>query len=138
MWEMLNSNKSAVAFLLFLLGQVVLAVVWAAHLDQRVTELAAKVEILDAVGGRQVHSTLARVTNLERGLDKIGEMMTKLPVFDERITVLKQQLVELNQQSKAIYKLQSDNGTPVDIDNLPDNLKAPLKKLQREIEEESK
>jgi hypothetical protein len=138
MWDMLNSNKSAVAFILFLLGQVVLALVWGAHLDQRVTELAAKVEILDSVGGRQVHSTLARITNLERSLDKIGDMLTKLPVIDERITMIKEQLVEMNQQTKAVYKLQSENSTPVDIDNLPERLKAPLQKLQKEIEEEVK
>jgi hypothetical protein len=138
MWEMLNDNKSAVAFILFLLGQVVLALVWGAHLDQKVTELAAHVEVLDAVGGRQVHSTLARIANLERSLDKIGEILTKMPVIDERITVLRQQVVELNQQTKAVYKLQSENSTPVDIDNLPEHLKAPLQKLQKELDEESK
>lgn len=138
MWEMLNSNKNAVAFILFLVGQIVLALMWAAHTDQKVTELAAKVEILDSVGGRQVHATLARVSNLERSLEKIGETLTKLPVFDERITVLKQQLVELNQQTKAVYKLQSDNSTPVDINNLPDRLKAPLQKLQKELDEDAK
>ena len=138
MWEMLNNNKNAVAFLLFLLGQVVLALLWGARIDQRVTELAAHVEVLDAVGGRQVNATLARVTNLERSVDKIGETITKLPVIDERITVLKQQLVEMNQQTKAVYKLQSDNGTPVDINNLPPSLQQPLRKLQKELDEESK
>jgi hypothetical protein len=138
MWDMLNDNKSAVAFILFLLGQVVLALMWGAHIDQRVTELAAKVEILDSVGGRQVHSTLARISNLERSLDKIGEVLTKLPVIDERITVMREQLLEMNQQTKAVYKLQSDISTPVDIDNLPDSLKAPMQKLQREVEEEVK
>jgi hypothetical protein len=138
MWEMLNDNKSAVAFILFLLGQVVLALVWGAHLDQKVTELAAHVEVLDAVGGRQVHSTLARIANLERSLDKIGEILTKMPVIDERITVLRQQVVELNQQTKAVYKLQSENSTPVDIDNLPEHLKAPLQKLQKELDEDAK
>ena len=138
MWEMLNANRNAVAFILFLLGQIVLALLWGARIDQRVTELAAHVEVLDAVGGRQVHSTLARITNLERSIDKIGETMTKFPAIDERITILKEQVVELNQQSKAIYKLQSENGTPVDIDNLPDRLKEPLQKLQKELEEDSK
>jgi hypothetical protein len=61
-----------VAFILFLLGQVVLALVWGAHLDQRVTELTAKVEVLDSVGGRQVHSTLARITNLEHNIERIS------------------------------------------------------------------
>jgi hypothetical protein len=136
MWDMLNSNKNAVAFIMFLLGQVVLALVWGAHIDQKVTELVAKVEILDSVGGRQVHSTLARIDILERSLDKIGETLTKMPVMDERLTVIKQQLLEMNQQTKAVYKLQSDLSTPVDIDNLPENLKAPLQKLQKEIEEE--
>jgi hypothetical protein len=138
MWDMLNDNKSAVAFILFLLGQVVLALVWGAHIDQKVTELAAHVEVLDAVGGRQVHSTLARITNLERSLDKIGETLTKMPVIDERITVLREQVVELNQQTKAVYKLQSENSTPVDIDNLPEHLKAPLRKLQKELDEDAK
>jgi len=138
MWQMLNDNKSAVAFILFLLGQVVLALVWGARLDQRVTELAAHVEVLDAVGGRQVNSTLARVSNLERSLDKIGESLTRLPVMDERITVLRGQLVEINQQTKAVYKLQSDLSTPVDINNLPESLKAPLRKLQKELDEDSK
>jgi hypothetical protein len=138
MWEMLNDNKSAVAFLLFLLGQVVLALVWAAHIDQKVTELAAKVEILDSVGGRQVHSTLARISNLERSLDKLGETMTRLPVIDERITVMREQLLEMNQQTKAVYKLQSDISTSVDIDNLPDSLKVPMEKLKKEVEEEVK
>jgi hypothetical protein len=138
MWEMLNDNKSAVAFLLFLLGQVVLALVWAAHIDQKVTELAAKVEILDSVGGRQVHSTLARISNLERSLDKIGETLTKLPVIDERVAVLREQVIEMNQQTKAVYKLQSENSTPVDIDNLPEKLKAPLQKLQKELDEDAK
>jgi len=138
MWEMLNDNKSAVAFILFLLGQVVLALVWGAHIDQKVTELAAHVEVLDAVGGRQVHSTLARINNLERSLDKIGETLTKMPVIDERISVLRQQVVELNQQTKAVYKLQSDSSTQVDIDNLPEKLKAPLQKLQKELDEDTK
>jgi hypothetical protein len=138
MWEMLNDNKSAVAFILFLLGQVVLALVWGAHIDQKVTELAAHVEVLDAVGGRQVHSTLARIANLERSLDKIGEILTKMPVIDERISVLREQVVELNQQTKAVYKLQSENSTPVDIDNLPEKLKAPLQKLQKELDEDAK
>ena len=138
MWSMLNDNKSAVAFILFLLGQVVLALMWGAHLDQRVTELAAKVEILDSVGGRQVHTTLARIALLERSLDKIGETLTKLPVIDERVTVLRQQVVDLNQQSKAIYKLQSDTSTPVDINNLPESLQQPLRKLQDEIEQDAK
>jgi hypothetical protein len=138
MWEMLNDNKSAVAFILFLLGQVVLALVWGAHIDQKVTELAAHVEVLDAVGGRQVHSTLARIANLERSLDKIGETLTKMPVIDERITVLREQVVELNQQTKAVYKLQSESSTPVDIDNLPEHLKAPLRKLQKELDEDGK
>ena len=137
MWEMLNDNKSAVAFILFLLGQVVLALVWGAHIDQKVTELAAHVEVLDAVGGRQVHSTLARIANLERSLDKIGETLTKMPVIDERISVLREQVVELNQQTKAVYKLQSENSTPVDIDNLPEHLKAPLQKLQKELDEDT-
>jgi len=138
MWAMLNDNKSAIAFILFLLGQVVLALLWGARLDQRVTELAAHVEVLDAVGGRQVHSTLARISNLERSLDKIGETLTKLPVMDERITVIKQLLVEMNQQTKAVYKLQSDGSTPVDINSLPERLKDPLRKLQKELDEESK
>jgi hypothetical protein len=138
MWDMLNDNKNAVAFILFLLGQVVLALMWGAHIDQKVTELAAHVEVLDAVGGRQVHSTLARITNLERSLDKIGETLTKMPVIDERITVLREQVVELNQQTKAVYKLQSDVSTPVDINNLPEKLKAPLKKLQKELDEDTK
>jgi hypothetical protein len=138
MFDTFYENKNAVAFTLFLLGQIVLAVLWAAHLDQRVTELAAKVEILDSVGGRQVHMTLARITNLEHSLDKIGEMLTKLPVFDERITVLKEQLVEMNQQTKAVYKLQSDLSTSVDIDNLPERLKAPMQKLKKEVDEEIK
>ena len=134
MWGMLNDNKSAVAFLLFLLGQVVLALMWGAHTDQRVTELVAKVEVIDSVGGRQVHTTLARITNLERSLDKIGEILTKLPVIDERVSVLRQQVVEISQQNKAIYKLQSESSTPVDIDNLPE----PLRKLQTEIEQDAK
>jgi hypothetical protein len=138
MWEMLNDNKSAVAFILFLLGQVVLALVWGAHIDQKVTELVAHVEVLDAVGGRQVHSTLARIANLERSLDKIGETLTKMPVIDERISVLREQVVELNQQTKAVYKLQSESSTPVDIDNLPEKLKAPLQKLQKELDEDAK
>lgn len=138
MWEMLNSNKNAVAFILFLLGQIVLALIWGAHIDQQVTQLVAKVEVLDAVGGRQVHSTLARVANLERSLDKVEELLTRLPVMDERITVLRQQIVELNQQSKAIYKLQSENSTPVDIDNLPPGLQQPLRNLQKELDEEPK
>jgi hypothetical protein len=138
MWDMLNNNKNAVAFLLFLLGQVVLALMWAAHIDQKVTELVAKVEILDSVGGRQVHSTLARITNLERSLERVGEMLTKLPVIDERVTVLREQVVEMNQQTKAVYKLQSENSTSVDIDNLPESLKAPLQKLQKEVDEEVK
>ena len=138
MWDMLNSNKNAVAFLLFLLGQVVLALMWAAHIDQKVTELVAKVEILDSVGGRQVHSTLARIAILERSLDKVGEMLTQMPVINERITVLREQVLEMNQQTKAVYKLQSENSTPVDIDNLPEKLKAPLQKLQKELDEDSK
>jgi cell shape-determining protein MreC len=138
MWGMLNDNKSAVAFLLFLLGQIVLALLWGAHIDQKVTELAARIEILDAVGGRQVNATLARVTNLERSLDKIGETLTKMPVIDERISVLREQVVELNQQTKAVYKLQSENSTPVDIDNLPEKLRAPLQKLQKELDEDAK
>ena len=138
MWEMLNANRNAVAFILFLLGQIVLALLWGARIDQRVTELAAHVEVLDAVGGRQVHSTLARITNLERSIDKIGETMTKFPAIDERITILKEQVVELNQQSKAIYKLQSENGTPVDINNLPPNLQQPLRNLQKELDEDQK
>jgi hypothetical protein len=138
MWEMLNDNKSAVAFLLFLLGQIVLALLWGAHIDQKVTELAARIEILDAVGGRQVNATLARVTNLERSLDKIGETLTKLPVIDERVAVLREQVIEMNQQTKAVYKLQSENSTPVDIDNLPEKLKAPLQKLQKELDEDAK
>jgi hypothetical protein len=135
---MLNDNKSAVAFLLFLLGQIVLALLWGAHIDQKVTELAARIEILDAVGGRQVNATLARVTNLERSLDKIGETLTKLPVIDERVAVLREQVIEMNQQTKAVYKLQSENSTPVDIDNLPEKLKAPLQKLQKELDEDAK
>jgi hypothetical protein len=123
---------------LFLLGQVVLALMWGAHIDQKVKELAAHVETLDAVGGRQVHSTLARITNLERGLERIGTMLLQIPVFDERITVLREQVTQLNQQTKAVYKLQSENSTPVDIDNLPEHLKAPLQKLQKELEEEAK
>jgi hypothetical protein len=103
-----------------------------------VTELAARIEILDAVGGRQVNATLARVTNLERSLDKIGETLTKMPVIDERISVLREQVVELNQQTKAVYKLQSENSTPVDIDNLPEKLRAPLQKLQKELDEDAK
>ena len=137
MFDTIYENKNAVAFMLFLLGQIVLALLWGAHIDQRVKELAAHVEVLDAVGGRQVHSTLARITNLERSLDKIGEILTKMPVIDERITVLKQQVVELNQQTKAVYKLQSENSTPVDIDNLPEHLKAPLQKLQKELDEDT-
>jgi len=138
MFEMLNANKHAVAFLLFLLGQIVLALMWGAHIDQKVTELVAKVEILDAVGGRQVHATLARINNLERSLDKVGETLTKLPVFDERITVLKEQVTEMNQQTKAVFKLQSESSTPVDINNLPEQLQGPARKLQREIDEETK
>jgi hypothetical protein len=138
MFDTIYENKNAVAFILFLLGQIVLALLWGAHIDQKVRELAAHVETLDAVGGRQVHSTLARVTNLERSLDKIGEILTQMPVINERVTVLREQVVELNQQSKAIYKLQSENSTPVDIDNLPDRLKQPLQKLQKELDEESK
>lgn len=134
MFDTFYENKNAVAFTLFLVGQIVLALMWGAHIDQKVSELAAKVETLDAVGGRQVHVTLARIDNLERSLDKIGEMLTKLPVIDERITVLRQQVVDLNQQTKAVYKLQSENSTPVDIDNLPE----PLRKLQTEIEEDAK
>jgi hypothetical protein len=85
-----------------------------------------------------VHSTLARIDNLERSLDKIGETLTKMPVIDERITVLRQQVGELNQQTKAVYKLQSDSSTPVDIDNLPEKLKAPLQRLQKELDEDTK
>lgn len=138
MFDTIYENKNAVAFMLFLLGQIVLALMWGAHLDQRVTELAAHVETLDSVGGRQVHMTLARITNLERSLERVGEMLTKLPVIDERVAVLREQVVEMNQQTKAVYKLQSEVSTPVDIDNLPESLKAPLQKLKKEVEEEVK
>lgn len=138
MFDTIYENKNAVAFTLFLLGQVVLALMWGAHIDQKVKELAAHVEVLDAVGGRQVHSTLARITNLERSLDKIGETLTKLPVIDERVAVLRERVVEMNQQTKAVYKLQSEASTPVDIDNLPESLKGPLQKLKKEVEEEVK
>jgi len=136
MFDTIYENKNAVAFTLFLLGQVVLALMWGAHIDQKVKELAAHVETLDAVGGRQVHSTLARITNLERSLERVGEMLTKLPVIDERVTVLREQVVEMNQQTKAVYKLQSDLSTPVDINNLPEKLKSPLLKLQKELDED--
>jgi len=138
MFDTIYENKNAVAFTLFLLGQIVLALMWGAHIDQKVKELAAHVETLDAVGGRQVHSTLARITNLERSLERVGEMLTKLPVIDERVSVLREQVVEMNQQTKAVYKLQSEASKPVDIDNLPQSLKAPLQKLKREVEEEVK
>lgn len=138
MWQMLNDNKSAVAFILFLLGQIVLALIWGAHIDQRVHELAAKVEILDSVGGRQVHSTLARIANLEQRAERVNEFLVRLPVIDERISVLREQLIEMSKQTKAVYKLQSDSNTPVDIDNLPEHLKVPLQKLQKELDEEPK
>jgi hypothetical protein len=59
-------------------------------------------------------------------------------VIDERITVMREQLLEMNQQTKAVYKLQSDISTPVDIDNLPDSLKVPMQKLQKELDEDTK
>lgn len=133
----LNANWWPI--IIFVLGQAVALFLWGAHIDaktvenaNRITDLERRIDILDSVGGRQVHRLNARIEALERLTERMDLFVRTLPVLDERTQVLRSQANEyatkLNELSK-IYRLQSDSNQSVPD---PANGIAPFLPLPKE------
>jgi hypothetical protein len=135
--QKLNANWWPI--IMFVLGQAVALFLWGAHIDaktvenaNRITDLERRIDILDSVGGRQVHRLNARIEALERLTERMDLFVRTLPALDERTQVLRSQANEyaakLNELSK-IYRLQSDSSQSVPD---PANGIAPFPPLPKE------
>jgi hypothetical protein len=135
--QKLNANWWPI--IIFVLGQAVALFLWGAHIDaktvenaNRIADLERRIDILDSVGGRQVHRLNARIEALERLTERMDLFVRTLPVLDERTQVLRSQANEyatkLNELSK-VYRLQSDSSQSVPD---PANDIAPFPPLPKE------
>jgi hypothetical protein len=135
--QKLNANWWPI--IIFVLGQAVALFLWGAHIDaktvenaNRIADLERRIDILDSVGGRQVHRLNARIEALERLTERMDLFVRTLPVLDERTQLLRSQANEyatkLNELSK-IYRLQSDSSQSVPD---PANDIAPFPPLPKE------
>jgi len=124
----------------FLLGQGVALFLWASHIDGRInenlqrsmenereiTELGKHVEVLDSVGGRQVHRTIARLEAVEKLSERLDVIVRTLPALDERTQLLRSQandsLVKIN-ELVARYRSDTDGGKTYRLQSVDEKTK---------------
>lgn len=124
----------------FLLGQGIALFLWASHIDGRINEnnqrslenqrelgeLAKHVEVLDSVGGRQVHRTIARLEAVEKLSERLDVIVRTLPALDERTQLLRSQtndsMTKIN-ELVARYRSDTDGGKTYRLQSVDEKAK---------------